>query len=84
MAKSYLSEAGELTTREIAARIIADKGMDTSGAVLRKTVAYRVVQALRLQWKRGTIDSPGKRENVRVWRIPHTKSCEHTVNIGNR
>lgn len=67
LAKSYLSEAGELTTREVAARIIADKGMDAADAVLRKTVAYRVVQALLLQWKRGKIDSPGKRGNVRVW-----------------
>lgn len=75
LAKSYLSEAGELTTREIAARIIADKGMDTADSVLRKTVAYRVVQALRLQWKRGKIDSPGKRNNVRTWAILESRTA---------
>jgi len=33
---------------------------------LCKAIAFRIVQALRLQWKRGQIDSSGKRTDVRV------------------
>lgn len=34
---------------------------------LRKAIAFRIVQALRLQWKRGQIESSGKRKGVRIW-----------------
>lgn len=68
LAKSYLANGVELTTREIAARIVEDKGMDTSDAILRKSVAFRVVQALSLQRRRGKIANPGKRNGVNIWK----------------
>ena len=50
-------------------RVIRAKGLDEGDKVLRKTVAYRVVQALTMAAKRGKIGDAGKRNAVRVWRL---------------
>jgi hypothetical protein len=61
---------GPLNTREIAAWVIASKGLDGSDRHLRTAVAYRVVQALRMQEKRrGPIQRVEKVSNVVVWSI---------------
>lgn len=60
---------GPKTTRELAVIVIKEKGFDEEDAVLRQSITYRIVQAMRLQWKRGRIDSPGKEHGVRIWRL---------------
>ena len=65
--KAALAEHGPLTTRELALHVIRAKGMDEGDKVLRQTISYRIVQSMRLLWKRGGIDSEGKRDGVRVW-----------------
>jgi hypothetical protein len=45
-------------------RAICAKRLDDGDKVLRQSVAYRIVQALRLQWKRGKIESPEKRGGI--------------------
>lgn len=65
--REALAKEGPLDTRELALRVIRAKGLDESDGVLRKTVAYRIVQALSIAAKRGRIVSPGKRGGVRVW-----------------
>jgi hypothetical protein len=58
-----------LDTRELALRVIRDKGLDEADKVMRESVAFRVVQALGIAAKRGAIGSLGKRKGVRVWRL---------------
>ncbi|TAL78093.1 MAG: hypothetical protein EPN75_11685 [Beijerinckiaceae bacterium] len=66
--KEALAAAPEgLDTRELARAVIRAKGLDETDAVLRKAVAFRVVQSLSMQWKRGGVGSGGKRGGVRVW-----------------
>ena len=68
IAKAALAAEGELDTRELALRVIQAKGMDEADAVLRRSVAFRLVQALTMQAKRGTIMRLGKRNGVLIWR----------------
>ena len=63
-----LGEHGPQDTRELSRRIAEAKGMDAADPVLCKAFAYRIVQALTLQWKRGKLGSEGLRKGVRVWR----------------
>jgi hypothetical protein len=58
--KEALAEEGLLDTRELALRVIRAKGLDEADSVLRTSITYRIVQAMRLQWKRGNVDSPEK------------------------
>lgn len=60
---------GCLDTRELAVRVLAAKGFDATDEVLRKAVAFKIVQALRMQHLRGTIGDAGKRKGVRVWKL---------------
>src|SRR3990172_2555275 len=67
--KKALVEEGPLDTRELALRVIRTKGLDEDDSVLRTSITYRIVQAMRLQWKRGGVESPAKRNGVRIWRL---------------
>ena len=66
--KAALAADGPLDTRELALRVIRAKGLDEGDKVLRKTVAYRVVQALTMAAKRGKVGDEGRSKGVRVWR----------------
>jgi hypothetical protein len=67
-----LAAEGPLSTRELALRVIRAKGMDEGDKALRKAIAYRIVQALTLQRKRGRVALSGKVKGVCVWRRePH-------------
>jgi hypothetical protein len=70
LAKEALAKEGPLDTRELAVRVIRAKGMDEGDKVLRKSVAFRITQALQMQAKRGTIGVLPKRKGVRVWSLP--------------
>lgn len=69
LCKASLASHGPQDTRELARLIAEAKGLDAADPVLRKALAYRIVQALTLQWKRGGIGSEGIRKGVRVWAI---------------
>lgn len=61
--KAALAEEGSLDTRELASRVVKAKGVNAEDAVLRRSVAFRIVQARRLQMKRRTITAlPSARE----------------------
>jgi hypothetical protein len=57
-----------ITTTDIAAQIIADKGLDTKDRHLRKAVAYKLVQMLRVWHKRRQIERVGKVGTAIVWK----------------
>lgn len=67
--KEALAKEGPLDTRELGLHVIRAKGLDEGDEVLRRSVVYRITQALTLQWKRGRIESEGKRKGVRIWSI---------------
>jgi hypothetical protein len=67
--KAALANEGPLDTRELALRVIHSKGLDGEDSVLRKSIAFRIVQALRLQAKRGEICALPKRKGVRLWQV---------------
>jgi len=69
--KKALAAEGPLDTRELALRVIRESGLEESDKVLRRSVAYRIVQALRLQCKRGLVSSPGTRGCVKMWDLPN-------------
>lgn len=60
---------GPRDTRQIAEWIIEKKGFPAPDRHLRTAVAYRIVQALRMQEKRGgKIVRTGKNGNALIWR----------------
>jgi hypothetical protein len=67
--REALAKEGPLDTRELALRVIRAKGLDDGDGVLRKTVAYRIVQALNIAAKRRTIADAGRQKNVRRWDV---------------
>lgn len=65
--RAALAAEGPLDTRELAVRVLRAKGLDQGDKVLRQTVTFKIVQALSMAAKRGTIGEAGKRKGVRVW-----------------
>jgi len=66
--KAALAKEGPLDTRELALRVIKAKRLDTKDTVLRTSIAFRIVQAMRLQAHRGKVEALDKRKGVRMWR----------------
>lgn len=62
-------QSGPKDTRELAAWIIERKGFPAPDRHLRTAVAYRIVQALRMQERRGQLRRIGKNGNAIVWRL---------------
>lgn len=61
---------GPKDTRELALYIIRQKGFDERDRHLRTSVALRIVQALRMQERRGMrIRRAGKRGNTIIWEL---------------
>lgn len=70
LAKEALTQASNpLTTRELALAIIQAKGWDERDGMLRKAVAYRLIQSLARAASQGRIADAGRRQNVRLWRL---------------
>ncbi len=68
--KEALAQApAGMDTRELALAGLRAKGMDEGDAVLRKAVAYSIINVMGQQFRRGNITDAGKRNGVRVWRL---------------
>ncbi len=52
----HLAGGVELTTRELAERVMCARDLDASDATLRRSVVFKVVQALRLRHNPGLLD----------------------------
>jgi hypothetical protein len=59
--------SGPLDTRQLALSVIEAKGLDAADRHLRTAVAYRIVQALRMQERRGGLRRIGKSGNAIIW-----------------
>lgn len=69
LCKAALAKNGPMDTRELSHHVMRAKGFNKDDNELRKAIAFRIVQALTMQHKRGMIGDAGRRRNVRVWRI---------------
>ena len=70
LCKRAIKEAGRsLTTREIALAVIRIKRWDEQDMMLRKAVAYRLIQSLGTAARQGRIGDAGKRKGVRIWKL---------------
>jgi len=67
--KAAITKQGPLDTRELALAVLKAKGLDAKDTVLRRSIAFRIVQALRLQMKRRAVIALPKRKGVRVWQL---------------
>ncbi len=76
LCRAALEAEGPLDTRQLASRVAAATGLDASDPMLRKALAYRIVQAMTLAWKRGKMGSEGKRAGLRVW----SDACVSQIN----
>ena len=71
LCKRALEEAGKpLNTREIALAVVRMKGWDEGDTLLRKAVAYRLIQSLGTAARQGRIADAGRQQNVRLWALP--------------
>jgi hypothetical protein len=62
--------SGPKTTRELARYVMQARGLDADDKVLAKSIANRLIHALRMQNQRGALVLEGKRHGVSVWRLP--------------
>ena len=60
----------ELNTRQLAVILLQAKGLDANDHIMRRNVAYNIVQIMGNRLKRGSVASNGKQNGVRMWRLP--------------
>lgn len=63
----HLVADGEMTTRELAERVMAERKLDSSDTTLRNSVVFKVVQALRHAKRRKLVRMVEKRKGMCVW-----------------
>ena len=63
----HLDVDGEMSTRELAERVMAARGLDISDAALRNSVVFKVVQALRHARRRKLVRMVEKRKGMCIW-----------------
>ena len=63
----HLGAEGEMTTRELAERVMVERKLDSSDATLRNSVVFKVVQALRYAKRRRLVRMVEKRKGMCVW-----------------
>jgi hypothetical protein len=66
--KALEAEPDGLDTRQLAAILLREKGLDENDRLMRRNVAYNIVQIMGSRLKRGSIASSGKRNGVRIWK----------------
>lgn len=58
---------GEMTKRELAERVMAERDLEISDAALRNSVVFKVVQALRHAKRRKLVRLVEKRKGMCLW-----------------
>jgi hypothetical protein len=66
--KAALAQApAGMDTRELALAVLRAKEMDEGDAVLRKALAWSIINVMRVEHRRGKVADAGRRRGVRVW-----------------
>jgi hypothetical protein len=63
----HLDVDGALSTRDLAERVMAKRGLDNSDTALRNSVVFKVVQALRHAKRRKLVRMAEKRKGMCIW-----------------
>ena len=63
----HLDIDGEMTTRELAERVMAERDLEISDTALRNSVVFKVVQALRHAKRRKLVRMVEKRKGMCLW-----------------
>lgn len=63
----HLGVDAEMSTRELAERVMIERDLDVSDAALRNSVVFKVVQALRHARRRRLVRMVEKRKGMCVW-----------------
>ena len=63
----HLGVDGEMTTRDLAERVMAERGLYSSDVALRNSVVFKVVQAFRHARHRKLVRMLEKRKGMCVW-----------------
>ena len=63
----HLGVDGEMTTRELAERVMIERKLDSSDTTLRNSVVFKVVQALRHAKRHKLVRMVEKRKGMCVW-----------------
>jgi len=63
----FLESEGPLSTVQLAQRAMVASGLDAGDKVLAKSVALKIVWAMRAQHLRGKVDDAGRVKGTRIW-----------------
>ncbi|WP_423209918.1 hypothetical protein [Paracoccus yeei] len=63
----HLDVDGEMTTRELAERVMAERDLEISDTALRNSVVFKVVQALRHAKRRKLVRMVENRKGMCLW-----------------
>ena len=63
----HLQQDNDLTTRELAERVMCERGLDPTDTALRNSVVFKVVQALRHAARRKIVVMVEKRKGMCIW-----------------
>lgn len=63
----HLDVDGQLTTRDLAERVMIERRLDATDATLRNSVVFKVVQALRHAARRKQVRMVEKRKGMCLW-----------------
>ena len=63
----HLRADGELDTRQLAERVMCERNLDATDTVVRNSVVFKVVQALRHAARRKIVTMVEKRKGICVW-----------------
>lgn len=63
----HLEVDGEMTTRQLAERVMVERKLDASDTTLRNSVVFKVVQALRHAKRRKLVRMVEKRKGMCIW-----------------
>lgn len=63
----HLGDGAEMTTRELAERVMVERDLEITDTALRNSVVFKVVQALRHAKRRKLVRMVEKRQGMCVW-----------------
>jgi hypothetical protein len=69
LCKGFLESEGPLSTKQLAERAMLASNLDASDKVLAKSVAFKIVQAMRAQHIRGKVQDAGRVKGARIWAL---------------
>jgi hypothetical protein len=80
----HLDVDGELTTRDLAERVMIERRLDATDATLRNSVVFKVVQALRHAVRRKQVRMVEKRKGMCVWAVGDAVTLRVVANSRTR